>query len=128
MLSGVLLFFRMDAGGVYFYECNITLKDHLVNLIREQDRETDLCRGVSMLLQSTYNLRAVRRLSSHSGPTIVTAIVYSCPNIMSSYLKKEVESQIRVYIRGWIEGLGSGIDDDLHMQWLSEVKVHFFSC
>ncbi|AAB38738.1 E4 ORF2 [Canine adenovirus 2] len=128
MLSGVLLFCRMAAGAAYFYECNITLKDHLVAIIRDQDRETDLCRGVSMLLQSIFNLRAVRRLSSHSGPLIVTSIVYTSPNSMCTLLKEEVESLIKVYIRGWIEGLGCGIDEDLHMQWLNEVKVHFFSC
>ncbi|APC26082.1 E4 ORF B [Bat mastadenovirus G] len=112
----------------YFYECHLTLKNYLATLIRDKDQETDLCRGISMFLYSSFHLTAVRRLSSHSGNSIVSSIVFASTHEMSTALKIEVESLIKVYIRGWIEGLGAGINEDLHPFWLNEVKVHFFSC
>ncbi|ADD17125.1 E4 ORFB [bat adenovirus 3] len=112
----------------YFYECHLTVKNDLAALLRDRDQETDLCRCVSTFLFTGFNLVAVRRLSSHSGSCIVSSIVFTSTHEMSTALKIEVESLIKVYVRGWLEGLGCGINEDLHSMWLNHIKVHFFSC
>ncbi|QDA77098.1 ORFB [Mastadenovirus pipistrelli] len=111
-----------------YYECNIEIRDALAAVIKEKDYETDLCRGVSMLLQTTYNLMAVRRLSSHSSYAIESSIVFASLQEMPCVIRAEVQTMVRVYIRGWIEGLGAGLEEDLYTQWLNNVTVNFFNC
>lgn len=116
------------SSSAYFYECHLTIKSSLAALIRDKDYETDLCRAISLFLHSTFNLGAVRRLSSHSRDCIVSSIVFVSEREMSSLLIQEVEALIKAFVRGWVEGLGAGLNDDLHDMWLNCVKIHFFSC
>ncbi|QDF59502.1 E4 ORFB [African pygmy hedgehog adenovirus 1] len=112
----------------FFYECHIALKDNLAEIIRNREVESEMCRDVALFLKTTMNLTAIRRLSSHSSSHLVSSIIFVSLNEMFSMLKEEVQSLIKVYLRGWIEGLGSGIGEDLHDSWLNKCTVNFFSC
>ncbi|BBE29327.1 E4-ORFB [Bat mastadenovirus] len=115
----------MASGGSFFYECHITVKDILAGLIRDKELEADLCRGISMFLYNNFNLTAVRRLSSHTQQWFVSSIVYCSENPIPPSVRSDIESFIKVYTRGWIEGFGCAIEEDLHSAWLNYISIHF---
>lgn len=110
----------------FFYECHLAAKDGLTEILNQEDQESDLCRGISMLLRAVYNLHAVRRLSSRRGSTLVSSIIFSSGNEMPPSLREEAQTMIKVYTRGWVEGLGCAHDSDYLSLWEDCLRVTFF--
>lgn len=115
-----------SAATQFFYECHLAVKDGLTEILNQEDQESDLCRGISMLLRAVYHLHAVRRLSSRRGSTLVSSIIFSSGNEMPPSLREEAQTMIKVYTRGWVEGLGCAHDSDYLSLWEDCLRVTFF--
>lgn len=123
------LYFTEMASGArgYFYECNVTLKHALVTLVKDKDLENEMCRAIAALLQTMLNLQPVRRMTSSSVDILVASVVFHSDRDMSPALVADVNSLIKTYFRGWVEGVGAALSENFYDLWLNCAQVHFFS-
>ncbi|ANG08580.1 E4 ORF B [Equine adenovirus 1] len=105
------------------YECKIVLEDTLSSLTTVADYESALCRGVSCLMQDSFNLTAVQKVTSRASTFVGFTIAFASNHNLPPFILEEARMLVKVFVRGWFAGLGTGLAEDLHDSWLNHCRV-----